>query len=149
LTSLNLCCLISTGGSYESIFRCHPLNVIDGLRESSLIPFDVLVLCYMSHVNPSQNGRQLKTTRWLQFLGYSVAFLKKVVQSGSLLTPLFVKVFRYGNYEAKGRELYPTRVERNTEEQLRAPGLRPEALCRSACVSDLNLNPALVSIKWA
>ena len=39
--------------------------------------------------------------------------------------------------------------ERNTEEQLRAPGLRPEALCRSACVSDLNLNPALVRVKWA
>ena len=91
----------------------------------------------MSHVNPSQNGRQLKTTRWLQFLGYSVAFLKKVVQSGSLLTPLFVKVFRYGNYEAKGRELYLTRVEKITVELLQAPGLGPEALNGSAYVSDL------------
>ena len=38
-------------------------------------------------------------------------------------------------YEAKGSELYLTCMERDTEELLRAPGLRPEALGGSAYVS--------------
>ena len=46
------------------------------------------------------------------------AFLKKVVQSGSLLTHFIRQSISVCNYEAKGRELYLTPVERNTIELL-------------------------------
>jgi hypothetical protein len=69
------------------------------------------------------------------YVTYPVVCLKKVVQNESLLTHIFVKVFRYGNYGAKGRELYLTSVDKNTVGLLQAPGLGPEALNGSAYVA--------------
>ena len=53
-----------------------------------------------------------------------------------------VKVFRYGNYEAKGGELYLTRMERQTADlriYLVAPG------CHMFLTSDLTPAPILSS----
>ena len=70
---------------------------------------------------------------------------KKVVQSGSLLTHLFVKVYRYGNYGAKGGEVCRTHAERLPADQ----NSNPRVLSYLKILpSHLSLETVMVKSMW-